>query len=173
MTDSGTVEGNIILLDDPTGTSGSAGIVGAKSGGTYIIQNNTIVSPERLGVLGIKYAYAATPGVGSKIINNIVQGFDIAFSTTATSGFTVTNNVLFDNAENVDNHPLGSNNYFHNPCLDDYYMPQDIMTHNLGTTGATTDLYGQTFVKSIGAMQADAIDFDDVASNIYWSINGQ
>lgn len=40
-------------------------------------------------------------------------------------------------------------------------------------TGAITDMYGQSFVKSIGAIQSDAIDYDDVASNIYWSINGQ
>lgn len=169
---SATVESNLILLDDPVGASGAAGIVMVASGGVYTIQNNTIVSPANTGARGARYAFAAVPGAGSKFVNNIVKGFGTGFESVASSGWTVTNNDFFANAVNS-NYTLNATNLTLDPLFDERWVPQEALLSYWGTTGATTDLYGASFVKALGAIQPTAIDYEKDLNSLYWAINGQ
>ncbi len=168
-----TISGNIIENSASNGRAISIETFGL----TYDIKNNTLIG--NTTPTGIFYGSTGTAPTALRVINNIIQGFTAgAVTSNNASNLTIDSNCYHNNGS------LGAastKSLLIDPRLDEKYVPQEPLVHSLGaqydtdaltTTGAQNDVYGTAFGKSIGAIQPDAIDFDEVAGALYWSING-
>ena len=161
----GTAESNLIINDQTNGIM--CGLVA----GTFLLQNNTIVSPLKTGLYGARYSSGTAP-TSLTTKNNIFVGWQTrGLYMLATSGFTNDYNWFWDNVSNSDA-AIGSNSIIDDPRFDSSYMPHNFLAHLKATAGATLDVYKETFVTSFGAIQPSIINFDDTMLPYYYSING-